>query len=76
MGEQQKSEIIYREMADVFSPLETWSIYVLTSHPQFERLIDRKADRRRKLYNGRIECTYYQFYGPPPPKRSAVNSQQ
>jgi len=69
MGEQQQAETITREMANVFAPLETWSIYVLTSHPQFERLIGRKADRRRKLYNGRIECTYYQFYGPPPPKQ-------
>jgi len=48
--------------------LETWSIYVLTSNSQFEKLFGRKADRRRKLYNGRIECTYYQFFGPPPPR--------
>jgi len=34
----------------------------------FERIFDRKA-RRRKLYNGRIECTYYQFPGPPPPRK-------
>lgn len=49
-------------------PLEMWSIYVLTSHPGFERIFGRKA-RRRKLYNGRIECTYYQFPGPPPPRK-------
>jgi putative N6-adenine-specific DNA methylase len=26
----------------------------------------RSADRRRKLYNAQIECTYYQFHGPRP----------
>ncbi|MCH7988104.1 MAG: class I SAM-dependent RNA methyltransferase [Planctomycetes bacterium] len=68
MGEEQEAVAIYREMGNVFSPLETWSLYVLASNSQFEKLIGRKADRRRKLYNGRIECTYYQFYGPPPPR--------
>ncbi len=29
-------------------------------------MIQRSADRRRKLYNGRIECIYYQFHGPRP----------
>jgi putative N6-adenine-specific DNA methylase len=54
-------------MADAFAAFDTWSIYVLTSHPGFERFFRRRADRKRKLYNGRIECTYYQFFGPPPP---------
>jgi putative N6-adenine-specific DNA methylase len=68
MGEEQEAIAIYREIGNSFSPLETWSLYVLASNSQFEKLIGRKADRRRKLYNGRIECTYYQFYGPPPPR--------
>ncbi|MHC4563223.1 MAG: THUMP domain-containing class I SAM-dependent RNA methyltransferase [Planctomycetota bacterium] len=58
---------LYRSMADVFRPLETWSFYILTSL-DLESIIGRKADRRRKLYNGRIECTYYQYYGPRPPR--------
>lgn len=74
LGEQQQSEEIYREMKSVFAPLDTWSIYVLTSHPKFETILDRKADRRRKLYNGRIECTYYQYYGPPPPHNTTDTS--
>ncbi|MEX2287815.1 MAG: methyltransferase domain-containing protein, partial [Planctomycetaceae bacterium] len=66
-GDVHEAEAIYREMARVFKPLDTWSIYVLTSHPEFERLMGRRADRRRKLYNGRIECAYYQYLGPRPP---------
>jgi putative N6-adenine-specific DNA methylase len=67
MGDAASAEAIYDDMADAFGPLSTWSIYVLTSHPDFERHFRRRADRRRKLYNGRIECTDFQFFGPPPP---------
>lgn len=59
-------EPLYREMPGVLRTLPTWSHYVFTAYPQFERLIGQEADRRRKLYNGRIECTYYQFHGPKP----------
>jgi putative N6-adenine-specific DNA methylase len=62
-------ERLYRETGSVFKALDTWSFYVITSYPGFEQVFGRKADRRRKLYNGRIECQYYQFYGPRPPKR-------
>ena len=48
--------------------LNAWSAYVLTSHKEFERLYGKGSDRRRKLFNGRIECTYYQFQGPKPPR--------
>lgn len=68
LGEKEDAEKIYHEMKRVCEPLEMWSIYVLTSHPGYERIFGRKG-RRRKLYNGRIECTYYQFPGPPPPRK-------
>ena len=58
---------IYDDMADAFELLTTWSIYVLSSHPGFERFFRRRADRRRKLYNGRLECHYFQYLGPRPP---------
>lgn len=69
-GDAQQAEAIYREMSRVFAGLGTWSIYVLTARPDFERLFDRRAARRRKLYNGRLACTYFQYPGPPPPRQS------
>jgi putative N6-adenine-specific DNA methylase len=47
-------------------------VYVLTAHPDFERLFGRIADRRRKLYNSNLACTYYQFFGPKPPPRRPI----
>lgn len=68
LGELEEVEELYREMGKVFKPFDTWSHYVITSHPDFEKLFGRKADKKRKLYNGRIMCQYYQFFGPPPKK--------
>ena len=63
-------ERLYREMGLAFKPLNTWSIYVITAHPGFERLFGRIAARKRKLYNGRIQCNYSPVPGPPTPPQS------
>ena len=66
---------LYARMPEVFRRLPTWSHYVLTAYPQFERLVGKAADRRRKLYNGRIECTYYQYHGPKPVEERKVRAE-
>lgn len=68
IGEMKQVEKLYKEMGQVFGKLDTWSYYIISSHQQFEKLFGRRADKKRKLYNGRILCNYYQFFGPPPPK--------
>jgi putative N6-adenine-specific DNA methylase len=74
LGDQRGVESLYREMGRVIAALDTWSFYVLTAHTGFERLFGRKSDRRRKLYNSNLACTYYQFFGPKPPSKvSAVS---
>jgi putative N6-adenine-specific DNA methylase len=69
MSNPKEVEDLYREMKGVFNALDTWSFYIITSYPGFESVFGRRADRRRKLYNGRIECQYYQVHGPRPPKK-------
>ncbi len=59
---------LYMGIPAVMQHLPSWSLFLITSFPQFEGLMDKVADRRRKLYNGRIECTYYQYLGPRPPR--------
>ena len=59
---------LYQTFPAVLARLSTWSHFILTSYPNFQKLIQKSADRRRKLYNGRIECIYFQFHGPRPPK--------
>ncbi len=71
-GERLEDEEIVRDLyltiPGIMERLPTWSLYLLTSYPGFENLVEKEADRRRKLYNGRIECTYYQYLGPRPPR--------
>lgn len=66
LGEVREAEVIYRAMGSVFRQLPNWSFFVISSHKDFEKLFGRQADKKRKLYNGRIECTYYQYFGPQP----------
>jgi len=73
LGEGRDLEPLYRSIPEVLRKLPTWSHFILTSYPNFEAVIQRQADRRRKLYNGRIECTYYQFHGPRPTDGSVAN---
>jgi putative N6-adenine-specific DNA methylase len=66
-GDVADAEALAQQSSEVFRRFDTWSLYVLTALANFERLCQRQADRRRKLYNGRIACTYFQFQGPRPP---------
>jgi putative N6-adenine-specific DNA methylase len=66
-GQREDAVRLARESGAVLRRFGTWSIYILTALAEFERLCGRQADRRRKLYNGPIACTYYQFQGPRPP---------
>ena len=63
LGEIKEVEKLYKEMGKVFEELENWSYYVITSHKNFEKLFGRIADKKRKLYNGKIMCNYYQYFG-------------
>lgn len=60
------SDHLLAEFADHFRALRTWSLFVITPSTQLEDYMGRPATRRRKLYNGGLETTYYQFHGPNP----------
>ncbi|WP_035296275.1 THUMP domain-containing class I SAM-dependent RNA methyltransferase [Brevibacillus thermoruber] len=72
LGDWKQISRLYRDMGEVFSSLDTWSFYVLTSDEQFEKHFGRMASKKRKLYNGNIKVDYYQFFGPKPPRPAAV----
>lgn len=59
---------LYMEMGKVFSRLDSWSYFIMTSNENFERSFGRKADKNRKLYNGKIKTYFYQYMGPLPGK--------
>jgi len=59
-----EAEQLYRDMGHAFEELSPWQIYIITSHPQFERCYGRRADKIKKLYNGMIPCNLYQYFKP------------
>ena len=64
MMEMREVETLYCEIGKTFAAFHPWQMYVLTSHPQFERFFGRRADKKRRLYNGMIPCDLYQFFKP------------
>lgn len=69
LGDETDAEKAVRQLGLSMLYLPTWSMFALTQSRTFEDTIGRKADKRRKLFNGRLECTYYQFFGPLPPRK-------
>jgi len=74
MGEEEEVRNLYRDMGELLAPLDDWSLYILTAFERFEREFGKRADRRRKLFNARIPCTYYQYLGPKPPGLGSAES--
>lgn len=55
-------EAIYKTMGSVFLPGDQKRYYVICPDEHFEKLFGRKADKRRKLYNGMIPCQLYMYF--------------
>lgn len=58
----QAADALYREMGRVFVQRRGWSYSVICPSETFERSFGRKADKRRKLYNGMIKCDLYMYF--------------
>lgn len=69
VGDDAGIKAIYAHIREMMESCPNWSFFLLTSDKELEKEIGRKADRRRKLYNGTIETQFYQFHGTRPPKK-------
>ena len=49
-------------MGKVFKNREKDRFYVISPDDNFEKFFGRRADKRRKLYNGMIKCQVYQYF--------------
>ena len=53
---------LYQTMGKVLTPKKGWNYSVISPEEDFEKYFGRRADKRRKLYNGMIKCQMYMFY--------------
>jgi putative N6-adenine-specific DNA methylase len=68
LSDRPSVEKMYKEMGEALAPLDTWSVYMMTSHKAFEQFYGQQATKKRKLFNGFIETDYYQYWGKRRPK--------
>ena len=62
MFTKKQAEELYKNMGEHFKSLDSWQIYILSSHEDFAALYGRRPDKIRTLYNGMIKCGYFQFF--------------
>jgi len=48
-------------MGRLFGQFPAWSFFILTAFEGVEKHYGKRADRNRKLYNGRIQCYLYEY---------------
>ncbi len=74
IGEKDEITGIYRELAERYAALDSWSAFVITGFSDAEKYMGRKADKNRKIYNGMMKTYFYQFNGPKPnPRKEGRN---
>lgn len=60
--ERREAEELYRAFGKAWDKLpEGWKLYLLSSHTEFERTFGKKADKKRKLYNGMLKCDLFMY---------------
>lgn len=63
LEEQEQIQTLYTLLGKRMKAYPRWSVYVITSYESFEHVYGSKSSKNRKLFNGRIQCYYYQYYG-------------
>ena len=61
LSDRKACETLYREMGLLLRRHPGFTLSAITSHPGFERCFGRRADRKRRFYNGRLECEFMTF---------------
>ncbi len=60
--EQREAEELYRAFGRAWAKFpDGWQLFLLSSHPDFERAFGRRAGKKRKLYNGMLKCDLFMY---------------
>jgi len=63
LGEVEEAEEITQELGRIMKNYPSWSVYMLSSLENFEKMYGHRATKKRKLFNGFIRTDLYQFWG-------------
>ena len=63
--EQDSARRLYASLGRHLKYANNWQKFIITSEPEFEHYFGRRADKKRKLYNGMIKCDYFMYTSKP-----------
>lgn len=61
IGDQSSVRSLAKDLAELQKRHPSWSLCAISSDPGFEKAYGRRADKTRRLYNGRLECQFFTF---------------
>ena len=62
MLEQRSAQRLYHEFGRHIRFADGWKEYIISSEPEFEHYFGKQAAKKRKLYNGRLQCNVYMYF--------------
>ena len=62
MLEQRAAQQLVRSFGRHLKFADQWNKYIISSEPEFEHWFGKQATKKRKLYNGRLQCNVYMYF--------------
>ena len=62
MLEQRSAQRLYQAFGRHIKYADGWRKYIISSEPEFEHYFGKQATKKRKLYNGRLQCNVYMYF--------------
>ena len=59
LSDQRSCRLLYRDIGALWRRHPGWRLCAISSDPGFEQAFGRRAEKKRRLYNGRLECVFY-----------------
>ena len=60
--EIREAEQLYKILGQKLRPDKDSPCFIISPHEEFEKFFGKKADKKRKLYNGMIKCDLYMYF--------------
>lgn len=61
LGDRRAAAAVEKQLYLLKMRCPGWSLCAISADPSFERNAGCRADKKRRLYNGRLECDFYTF---------------
>lgn len=74
IGDRRVAHVVARQLGELSRRCPGWNVYAFSADMGFEREFGRRADRRRRFYNGRIECEYHMFENGTPSQNGGAHT--